>query len=285
MALLNFSDVLQNAGIDPKTVKLIRHALSDEAFRECYEAGMTLPYTQHQKSGFSKDYAYWAVFISDGGTYAKFYACYRTAGSVPDTPDRCPEGLPDCEARKYQGREAFFLLEHMDVFRELEGKLVIDWGGSARMWHQRGTTNKPIIAIQPQNQRPFLGFETLILSFDELKQVIENVTDYAMWHAAMSAVNAVYLIVDTKTGAQYVGSTYGEDGLLGRWRTYISTEGHGHNHGLIAHLKAGKHTCHDLQFSVLQVLPKNLPDEQIIAAETLWKKKLLTYAPFGLNEN
>lgn len=34
MAILNFSDVLKNVGLDSKDVKLIRHALSDERFRE-----------------------------------------------------------------------------------------------------------------------------------------------------------------------------------------------------------------------------------------------------------
>ena len=45
MAILNFSDVLKNVGLDPKRVKLIRHALSDERFRECYKAGMAHEYT------------------------------------------------------------------------------------------------------------------------------------------------------------------------------------------------------------------------------------------------
>ena len=45
MAILNFSDVLMKVGLDPKNVKLIRHALSDERFRECYEAGMAYEYT------------------------------------------------------------------------------------------------------------------------------------------------------------------------------------------------------------------------------------------------
>ena len=33
MAILNFSDVLKKVGLDPKEVKLIRHALSDKQFR------------------------------------------------------------------------------------------------------------------------------------------------------------------------------------------------------------------------------------------------------------
>lgn len=47
MAILNFSDVLKKVGLDPKEVKLIRHALSDKRFRECYKAGMVYEYTQH----------------------------------------------------------------------------------------------------------------------------------------------------------------------------------------------------------------------------------------------
>jgi len=40
-----------------------------------------------------------------------------------------------------------------------------------------------------------------------------------------------------------------------------------------------------LQFSVLQVLSKSLQGDQIRDAETLWKKKLLTREPFGMNQN
>ena len=285
MAILNFSDVLMKVGLDPKNVKLIRHALSDERFRECYEAGMAYEYTQHQKKEFSKGYSYWITFISDGGTYARLHSCYRVNGSVPDAPDVCPVGLPACEAKEYRGEMAFYDLEYVDLLKEYEGKLVIDWGKSTRMWHQKAVTDKPIVEIASKNQKPFVGFESLILSFDELKEVIENDTDYKLWQTAMSSVNAVYLIVDIKTGDRYVGSTYGYDGLLGRWSVYAVTGGHGNNKGMIEHFNAQKHSCHDLQFSVLQVLSKAMSKEQIIDKETLWKKKLLTYEPFGMNKS
>ena len=77
MAILNFSDVLHNGGLDPKKVKLIRHALSDPGFRACYDVGMTLEYTKHQGMGFSKGYDYWVIFISDSGTYARLHSCCR----------------------------------------------------------------------------------------------------------------------------------------------------------------------------------------------------------------
>ena len=125
MAILNFSDVLRKVGLEPKEVKLIRHALSDERFRACYKAGMAHEYTQHQKEGFSKDYTYWVTFISDGGTYARLHSCYRVNGVVPDTPDVCPAGLPACEAKEYNCEKAFFDLEYIDLLKEYEGKLVI----------------------------------------------------------------------------------------------------------------------------------------------------------------
>ena len=44
MAILNFSDVLKNVGLDPKRVKLIRHSLGDKAFKKCYDKGMVEEY-------------------------------------------------------------------------------------------------------------------------------------------------------------------------------------------------------------------------------------------------
>ncbi|MBR6862364.1 MAG: hypothetical protein IKM73_13690 [Acidaminococcaceae bacterium] len=168
MAVLSFSDILRKNNIDPAKVKLIRHALTDKGFRECYDKGVVYEYTCHQKRDFSKGYEYWAVFISDAGTLAVFFSLYRVGTSVPDTADAIPHGLPAREEKMYQGEAAVFQLEHMDVLQEYEGKLTIDWGKSTRMWHQRGTTEKPIISIFPDKKKVFSGFEDLVLSYDEL---------------------------------------------------------------------------------------------------------------------
>ena len=65
-------------------------------------------------------------------------------------------------------------MEPVDLLKDYEGKLVIDWGGSTRMWHQKATTEKPIVAIESKTQKPFVGFEQLILSFDDLKEMIRT---------------------------------------------------------------------------------------------------------------
>ena len=225
MAILYFSDVLRKVGLDPAKVKLIRHALTDKGFKSCYDKNMVLEYTRQQKSGFSKNYDYWCVFISGKGTLAKLFACYRVGNSVPDTPDAMPKDFPHPEW--FQGENAYFDLEHIDLLKDYEGRLTIDWGNSARMWHQKGTTGKPIVAIQADEKKVFSGFENLILTYDELKNILENQEAFDAWHTAMSAVNAVYLIADRKEGTQYVGSAYGKDGLWGRWAEYIATGGHG----------------------------------------------------------
>ena len=52
MALLSFSDILIKGGLDPKLVKLIRHALSDKVFKKCYDKNMVLEYTQNQSMDY-----------------------------------------------------------------------------------------------------------------------------------------------------------------------------------------------------------------------------------------
>lgn len=282
MAILTFSDVLNKVGLNPQKVKLIRHALTDKVFRECYVEKKVKEYTSHQKIDFSKGYEYWAVFISDSGTLAKFYGIYRVGDWVPDTPDVIPEGVPECEVKNFQGKAAYFSLDPLDILKEYENKLTIEWGKSARMWHQKGTTEKPIVSLQ--DKKVFSGFENLILSYDELKEIVENPSIYESWHIALRSVYAIYLIVDKENGKQYVGSAYGEDGLLERWKCYVTTR-HGNDKLIKETICNYPERYHYFQFSILQILPKTITPREVIDMETLYKKKLLSYAPFGMNGN
>lgn len=212
---------------------------------------------------------------------AKLFACYKVGNSVPDTPDAMPKDFPHQEW--FQGENAYFDLEHIDLLKDYEGRLTIDWGNSARMWHQKGTTEKPIVAIQADEKKVFSGFENLILTYDELKEIVENPTIYEAWHTALSSVNAIYLIVDQETGKQYVGSAYGKDGLLGRWSCYVNSL-HGNNKLMKELICAYPERYHHFQFSILQILPKTATDDEVIQTESLYKKKLLTI-PFGMNDN
>lgn len=283
MAALYFSDVLKRSGLDPAKVKLIRHALTDKGFKACYDANKIYEYTCHQSRDFSKNYEYWVTFISSKGKSAKLHACYRVKSFIPDTPNVIPEGVPKQEADSFQGQAAFYDLEPVEYLKEYEGRLIIDWGNSTRMWHQKGTTEKPIIAIQADEKKIFSGFENLILTYDELKEILDDPTTYESWHTALASVNAIYLIVDRETGKQYVGSAYGKNGLLGRWSCYVSSF-HGNNKQMKELICDYPERYHHFQFSILQILPKTMTADDVINTESLYKKKLLSTS-FGMNDN
>lgn len=283
MAILTFTDILRKVNIDPAKVKLLRHALTDKGFKECFEKGMVFEYTCHQDSDFSKGYEYWAVFVSDAGTLAKFYALYHVGPSVPDTPDVLPEGFPEREAKGFLGHAAYYDLQHVDALLEYEGKLTIDWGKSTRMWHQKGTTEKAVVSIQPDRKKVFSGFEDLVLSYDELREIVMNRDVYESWHTALSSIYAVYLIVDTESGMQYIGSAYSDGGLYDRWKCYVETY-HGGNIKMKRLLEKHPDRYKQFQFSILQILPKTITEDSVIKTESLYKKKLMSIR-FGLNEN
>ena len=283
METLYLTDLLKKTDLDIKKVKLIRHAKSDAGFRKCYEAGFTKEYTQVQAKGFSKGYDYWIVFISDSGTSAVLEGCYKVKGHTSDTPDHMPAGFPASEM--FDGTGAFFDLEETDYLKEYNGRLVIDWGKSARMWHQKATTEKEIIAIRAakETSKPFPGFENLILSYNELKEIVDEPEIHSNWHAALSSVYGIYLIVDKVSGKQYVGSSYGYDGVLQRWSTYVHTK-HGGNKLLKKLLSDHPDRYKHFQFSILQIIPMTMRDEDVIALESLYKNKLMT-REFGLNDD
>ena len=253
MSILHFSDILEKAGLDPAKVKLIRHSLGDKDFSKCYysEPQMVWEYTRIQKPGFSKGYDYWCVFVSGEGTTARLFACYKVNGAVSATPDLEPAGFP--LKGRFEGKYDYFDLEPVDNLKEYEHRLVIEWGRAALSWHQKGTTEKDVLAIDSPVKKPFIGYDKVVLTYAELKEVVENRDVYELWQAALSAVNAVYLIVDTKSGQQYVGSAYGKDGLLGRWRIYVDSL-HGHNKLMKEVICAHPDRYKFFQFSILQIL-------------------------------
>lgn len=283
MNQLSFSDVLTKAGIDPKDVKLIRHAYSDKCFSAFAEANLIKEYTSHQKNGFSKGYKYWAIFISSQSTLAKFYALYEVGDCVPDSRDKAPKGIPDIYADEYAGKNAIFDLKAIDCLEDYENKLIVEWGNATRSWHQKATNEKPIISILPDSKKVFTGFEDLILDYDTLKEIVEDGVTYESFQTALKSIYAIYLIVDKETGKQYVGSAYNKDGLFGRWRVYVET-GHGNNRLMKEVICDHPERYHAFQFSILQILPKTVTDDEIVHIETRWKDKLLS-KQFGMNDN
>ena len=185
--------------------------------------------------------------------------------------------------RTLSRQSSLFDLEHIDLLEEYENRLVIDWGDSTRQWKQKGSNEKPVSYILPNEKQKFPGYESLVLSYGKLKSVIDDSVTYETWRAALSSICAVYLIVDCESGMQYVGSAYGTDGLWGRWSQYVHTQ-HGGNKELIKLLDEYPTRHYQFQFSILQVLPKSASEKEVLDAEKLYKRKLMT-KEHGLNDN
>ena len=131
----------------------------------------------------------------------------------------------------------------------------------------------------PFDDDGFPGYENIHLSWHELKRVIEKKD----WKTALENQKGVYLITDISTGKRYVGSAYGKDMLLGRWRSYVDN-GHGGNIDLkgldLDVIKL------NFKYSVLDIYKSTTNDEIIINRESYWKRVLLTRDErFGYNKN
>src|SRR5207245_9343273 len=93
------------------------------------------------------------------------------------------------------------------------------------------------------------------------------------WRARLAAVAGVYLILATTTGALYIGSACGTEGIWGRWAAY-ARDGHGGNMLLKELLAADPAYPAAFSYSILQILPKTFAREEVLEWERRYKEKL-----------
>jgi len=126
----------------------------------------------------------------------------------------------------------------------------------------------------------FPGYNKVVISHADLRiitcQKIES------WHAALSNIKGVYLILDTTTGKPYVGKASGMVGIWQRWCAYADN-GHGGNAELRALLKekGPEHSRH-CQYSILEIADTHASEQDILARESYWMNALKS-RQFGLN--
>jgi len=169
----------------------------------------------------------------------------------------------------------------------LTGRAIVEFNKTFRASYLRGkkyANQLSVVAIREQRMTigEFPGFNSVLLSLTMLKTIVRELNP--SWRTALSSIAGVYLIADTSTGKNYVGSAYGGDGIWQRWSAYAAT-GHGGNKELRALLKQeGTKHAQFFQFTLLEVCDINSSDDYVISRETHWKKALLS-REFGLNKN
>lgn len=280
--MLTLSSFLTLYGFDDQVpTKLVRHQDSRWDVNLLWRQGQLEPYQAYQSRPVFKGAQRLVSFIGRPGTGALFVGVYDVLSVTKVDEGRIPSNLSFADL----GWQYHYDLRRDRAFRDLEGRLVIDWGKGTRSWVQHLTKkSKAVIELLPAGYvAEWPGFEEVVLRHDELVKVVSNPDAHREWHRMLASVAAVYLILDTKAGQQYVGSAYGNGGLLGRWREYAKTV-HGGNKQmkLLAAERSG--LAHDLQFAVLQTLPLASTSKEVVDHERRHKVKLGSRA-HGLNSN
>lgn len=273
---------LYDSSILQARVKLARHADPKYDIRLIVESGFLPEFEARQNRPVFDDCDYVLSFLGEQGARSRFLRCARVEG-VAENPSPYPQGFPYPEMEPCRYR---YDLRPVEVLRDLEGRLVIDWGASTRSWVQWLNPDKPKAVVEiraPGRGVDFPGYDDVFLSFSQLAEIIEHPEANPSWHSALSAVAGIYLILDEGSGNQYVGAAWGEEGLLGRWKSYAATL-HGGNKLLRAMLDQDPEGYRRFRFSILRTLPRTMTPTQVQEIEGLYKRMLGTRA-FGLNGN
>jgi len=268
-------------GIDFEKIKMVRHKHSPWDLTELVRRGQFDIYQWVHIKPIFKDCDYVISFLGFGKSKAKLNGIYRITGSTELEQKNWPKEF------LYQdmpcGVKHQYFFEKLKQFEDFENRLVIDWGTATRQWGQ-WLKDKPILEILPEGYiGNFSGYLDFILTFSQLKEMIDYSTSNNVWHQKLSGVGGIYLMLDTKTGKQYIGSASGPEGILGRWRDYAAS-GHGGNKQLKKLVQGNESYVHNFRYTILQTLPKTITKKEIISFESLYKNKLGSKV-FGLNEN
>ena len=223
MAIIKIGELLKLRGLDiNKRIKLVRHK---DARQKQFINGVEvegnpydwyrndkdkfIAYQSEQHRDVFKNVDYIVSFIGENGTIARFIGIYKIEG-----PDN------ERNTNKY-----CYKITEVEGFDELKERIIIDWGPSTISWHQwlNDKNDKEIIEITPGFDHIFPGYEKIALTLAQLKNIILE-KEYPEWKKMLSAVNCIYIITDRKTGKNYIGSTYGKEGIWGRWKEYRSEE-------------------------------------------------------------
>lgn len=279
--MITIQELLYNRGLDRDAkVKLVRH--QDARYPDLYDwyrydREKFLAYQARQGRDVFKGVEYIVSFIGEGnnrGTLSRFIGVFKiTNKTYYENP---PEDV------LFPGVKFIYEIEEVGGYEDMKERVLIKWS-NAISWHQWIKNEMEVIEIHPGlHYKQFKDYSDFILSFSELSEIVNN--QYSDWIKMLSIVKGVYLINDTSTGKLYVGSAYGEDGIWGRWRNYVLTNGHGHNRLLKELIVNDPLHSNHFRFSILMLLPRTVTPDEAIKKEMLFKKKLGTNS-FGLNGN
>lgn len=268
--MITLRDILNSQSdiLEGKRVKLVRHKDSRAEYRDVIkDKDKLLAYQRTQPKHVFKGCDYIVSFIGIERSQAVLFNVFEVRGHT-----------------EINGEYEYDLYP-VSGFENLVDRLVIDWGNNTISWHQwYDRHDKRVVSILPEGYiGHFPGLLDFVLEFDELHKMTMNPEANHEWFTHLSSINGVYLILDSKTGNQYIGSACGKQGIWQRWTEYVKTKTGG-NKQLVKLLKQDPAYHKNFRYSVLQTLPSNITRQETIKVEQLYKEKLGSRA-HGLNDN
>ena len=281
--MLTLNHILHAGGLPENAkIKILRHVPTEYDAVEGWEKGWLNGYERsHAKNFQIPDYFVTTIPFQNRG--ARFLWVKKVLGKSTSS-DTFFHEYPFAHLHDPDG--ILLDLERIESFDELEGRLIIDWGRGTRGYHQwlNRVSPKSVLQILPRNSiDSFPGYHRMALSIKDLARLSEDDGANLDWKAALSAVSGVYLITDHTDGGLYVGSAYGIDGFLGRFREYVRTR-HGGNKILRQVLANNPTAAENWIWSILDTFPIATMKEDIIQQESFQKRRLGSRS-FGLNAN
>jgi hypothetical protein len=296
---LTLKDLIKLEGLEYENLKfrIVRHKMNRKGWEDFdnlirFDNEMLSAFAGSQERLVYKDADIILTFVALPGTKALFRTAHINHGQISfNQYKKYYKGYkPFLNYRKNNSREEnvlddlyFYKLEDSNLLESYKNRLVIEWGKSTVSWVQ-SSIEKEVTEIYPKGfVSLFPGWDKVHLSHKELTEIINNPNGNKDWYEYLSRHSGVYVIFDSSTGNQYVGSASGGKGIWSRWEGYVKT-GHNGNKGLKALAKNNQDFANNFTYSLHHVFPKTVSKKDVLYYESLLKNKLGSRA-FGLNEN
>ncbi|MCK1669739.1 MULTISPECIES: GIY-YIG nuclease family protein [unclassified Bradyrhizobium] len=290
---MELNELLLGKGIDPRGVIVFRHRPKEPELNKVFpllaadRPDLFNAYQQTHGEKIEKailSAKHVAAFIRHGSGKALFVGLYEIGRSRPLTQAQYWQ-VPALAELKKLGMHGYmtggrptclwFDLKWMDFYSDWKGKLIVDWPPPERSWWRRADRNRISVhavledsALDAAMQK----WNELDLTWDQLSILPKR------WQAKLAEWRGIYYIFDRSDAKGYVGSAYGSENLLGRWRQY-GASGHGGNKLL------RQRDPKNFRFTILELVSPTMPPEEVQLLEGNWKERLHTRQPYGLNDN
>ena len=299
MTDLILKDLIKLEGLEYENLKfrVVRHKMNRKYWEDFdnlirFDNEMLSAFAGSQERLVYKDADIILTFVALPGTKALFRTAHINHGQISfNQYKKYYKGYkPFLNYRKNNSREEnvlddlyFYKLEDSNLLDSYKNRLVIEWGKSTVSWVQ-SSIEKEVTEIYPKGfVSLFPGWDKVHLSHQELKEIINNPDGNKDWYEYLSRHSGVYVIFDSSSGMQYVGSASGGNGIWSRWEGYAKS-GHNGNKALKVLAKKNEDFANNFTYSLHHVFPRTVSKNDVLYYESLLKNKLGSRA-FGLNEN